>query len=415
MAIQAVEGVRQAVPICSRLSGHPRSFAAQALGVGLTIALAPMLALAQDPKLEPYGFIRLDAIYDDSPMSHDQFPGWILQETPGVDENDGRMTIHPRLTRLGGRIKAVELDEKTSGGATVEIDFQNGGSESRQTPRIRHAFFEIERGQVSFLVGQTWDLFSPLFPAVNNDGLMWNAGNLGDRRPQARVALRPPNGRGGRLELAAGVAMPGAIDNTDLDGNGVMDGLDAAAPMVEGRLGLQQPMGKGRLTAGISGHWATKQFGDSISAALSAGEEVTSWSAGIDLSVPLGEKVALEAEAWTGENLADVRGGIGQSLNTATGDLISSSGGWANLSFQVSPKVALVAGGSLDNPKDEDLSVGSRTLNQTIFGVVKYKPWSRVQLALEYINWKTEYQAAEGADDGEGTANRIDAHATFNL
>jgi hypothetical protein len=174
-------------------------------------------------------------------------------------------------------------------------------------------------------------------------------------------------------------------------------------------------MGKGRLTAGISGHWATKQFGDSISAALSAGEEVTSWSAGIDLSVPLGEKVALEAEAWTGENLADVRGGIGQSLNTATGDLISSSGGWANLSFQVSPKVALVAGGSLDNPKDEDLSVGSRTLNQTIFGVVKYKPWSRVQLALEYINWKTEYQAAEGADDGEGTANRIDAHATFNL
>ncbi|MCA9729581.1 MAG: hypothetical protein KC729_17975, partial [Candidatus Eisenbacteria bacterium] len=351
---------------------------------------------------------------DDSAMSNDQFPGWVLRESD-ANENDARMTIHPRLSRLGARMKGIVLDEKTTGSLTVEIDFQNGGSESRETPRMRHAFFQIDRGQASFLIGQTWDLFSPLYPAANNDGLMWNAGNLGDRRPQARVALHPAMGGEGQIELAAGIAMAGAIDNADLDGNGVMDGLDAAAPMLEGRLGIQQPMGQGKLKAGVSGHWATKQLGDSVAAALPAHEDITSWSAGLDLSVPLGGKATLEAEAWTGENLADVRGGIGQAVNFATGDPIASTGGWANVTFQASPKVTLAAGGSLDNPKDEDLPVGGRTLNQTIFGVVKYKPWKRVQLALEYVNWKTEYETGDADVTGEGTANRFDAHATFSL
>jgi hypothetical protein len=96
MASEAFEGVRQAVPICSRPSGHPRGFAAHALGVGLAIALAPMLARAQDPKLEPYGFIRLDAIYDDSPMSHDQLPyvNWKTEYPAAEGADDGEGTAN---------------------------------------------------------------------------------------------------------------------------------------------------------------------------------------------------------------------------------------------------------------------------------------------------------------------------------
>ena len=47
-----------------------------------------------------YGFIRFDAILDDSRLSHHQFPNWVLSEDPSKGkENDGHFGMHPRLTR----------------------------------------------------------------------------------------------------------------------------------------------------------------------------------------------------------------------------------------------------------------------------------------------------------------------------
>jgi hypothetical protein len=57
----------------------------------------------------------------------------------------------------------------------------NIASESRAVPRIRHAYGEMRWDEFSILFGQTWDVISPLLPTINDDSLMWNAGNLGDR------------------------------------------------------------------------------------------------------------------------------------------------------------------------------------------------------------------------------------------
>ena len=48
---------------------------------------------------------------------------------------------------------------------------------------------------------------------------MWNAGNVGDRRPQLRAAYERKVGRG-KLSLLGGIGLTGAIDAQDLDNNG---------------------------------------------------------------------------------------------------------------------------------------------------------------------------------------------------
>ena len=140
-------------------------------------------------EIAPYGFVRFDAVFDDSRLSHHQYPNWVKSEPPGAENNDN-LTIYPRLTRVGARFSPAEVGEGSEISGVIEADFQNGGSESRQILRLRKAYFNLKKGDWHFLAGQTWDLISPLFPAANNDGMMWNTGNLGDRHPQAAAHLQ---------------------------------------------------------------------------------------------------------------------------------------------------------------------------------------------------------------------------------
>ena len=117
-----------------------------------------------------YGQLRTDLIYDSqSPNPNSQFPFWINSPDTTGGETD-RFTLHPRLTRFGFNYAAPP---DTMPGWTVtgnlEVDFQGGGSESRQTPRARHLYLKLANSSGSWLFGQTWDLISPLFPSANDD------------------------------------------------------------------------------------------------------------------------------------------------------------------------------------------------------------------------------------------------------
>ncbi|NKB72270.1 MAG: hypothetical protein GKR89_34770 [Candidatus Latescibacteria bacterium] len=351
-----------------------------------------------------YGFVRFDAIVDDSRLSHPQFPNWVRSEAPGA-EDDAQLSLHPRLTRVGAKFKPVELDENTKISGVIEADFQNGGKESREILRMRHAYFNLQRGDWHFLAGQTWALISPLYPAANNDGMMWHAGNLGDRHPQARVSYKPEGG----FSLALAVGQTGSVDGQDLDGNGVLDGSDATLPFVQTRVGLA----KKKFKAGVWGHWASEEVSPRVDAEgqpLFGGEtSFTSTAVGVDASISLSDMLAIEGEGWAGSNLTDMRGGIGQGINGATGEEIASVGGWAQLVVKPNDQWKLFAGATMDTPDEDDVPEGGRTKNQAFFAVGRYKPWKNFQAAFEYLNWKTEYK-----NGPEGTANRVDIHFTYS-
>src|SRR5207248_11313586 len=155
--------------------------------------------------------------------------------------SNSQFTLHPRLTRLGWNLAAPPdtlKGSKVSG--KIEMDWQNGGGvtvESRPLPRIRHAYLQLQRGASTWLFGQTWDLISPLFPSPNDDTLQWNAGNLGDRRPQVRYTSETANRP---FSAAVALGLTSAIYAKDLDANGIRDGEDSGAPNVQARLGWKK-------------------------------------------------------------------------------------------------------------------------------------------------------------------------------
>jgi hypothetical protein len=126
---------------------------------------ATIITEGNNSGLSFYGFARLDMIHDDSRPNAQQTPTFIPSEPAGA-HNDGSYTLHPRLTRIGMNYKGPVID-KLGGvkiSAKIETDFQNGGSESRAIPRVRHAYAKLDWKHSSLLLGQSWDIISPSIP-----------------------------------------------------------------------------------------------------------------------------------------------------------------------------------------------------------------------------------------------------------
>ena len=73
-------------------------------------------------------------------------------------------------------------------GGKVEIDFQNSvlDDENKPTIMLRHAYAEAKNEDFRILVGQTWDVISPLNPDMLLYSVGWDGGNIGYRRAQFR-------------------------------------------------------------------------------------------------------------------------------------------------------------------------------------------------------------------------------------
>jgi hypothetical protein len=292
-----------------------------------------------------YGFLRLDAVYDDSRPNNTQVPAFIRSEDPTApmaiasERNAEDLTIYPRLSRFGIDFTGPEIASLGGAKATgkAEIDFYNTpSSESRNAPRMRHAYLKLSWDELSFLAGQTSDVISPIFPVVNPDFVMWGAGNLGDRRPQFRAEWLPKFGPG-NFTLQGEVGLTSADDAQDLDptaSGGFRDGETSGKPTLQARVAYGYPIWeKQKIELGVWGHRAWEETDTPIGAAVA--REFDSHAFGADLTIPLYKDMAwLKGEIWTGENLSDIRGGILQGINTATGGEIESTGGWIELGLR---------------------------------------------------------------------------------
>lgn len=371
-------------------------------------AAAPAAAQQQqvragESNISFYGFVRVDAIYDDSRPSAFQAPLFILSEDPRTGlRNNENLTLHPRLTRFGMNYTGPRVPRLHNAdiAGKIEIDFQNGGRESRAISRFRHAYLQLSRNRSSVLLGQTSDVISPLFPNANGDTLMWNAGNLGDRRPQVRYRYKSD-----RVTFESAAGLTGAVDDLDLDADGVRDGEAAALPSLQARLGADSRI-KDRWSAGVWGLRGWQETGRSF-----AGERTfVSSGVGADYKLALGKRARLQGEAWAGEALSDVRGGIGQSINTASGETISSRGGWLEVGVDTSAWSTLYVGYTVDDPDDADVPANGRTKNDAWYVTNRLRFGTPFQLGIDYIRWTTRYRGL-----GRGLDNRFDVYAIYNF
>ena len=376
-------------------------------------AVAGTVHAGEKPVFDLYGFVRFDLMYFDSQMQNDLVPMWVKNEYDGsVKMDDPAFIMHPRLTRIGMRFKGWKINEKWKADVGVEVDFQEfaSRSESRQSVRMRLGYIRLHRDYWQIMGGQHWDLISPLFPNINLNAVNWNAGNLGDRRPQFRVTFAPQLADGGTVYFAGALALQGAVNMADIDKNGIPDGQDATFPQLQGRFGVKQPVGESvEFRMGVWGHIGQEELYESDTTTVKI--EYDSWSAGADFWMTVGKKVKILGELWTGENLPDLRGGIAQGIDDANRIEIGASGGWGEFDYIASDKTTLIAGYSIDNPRDEDLKHDNmRSKNQMAYGAVRWKPWAgEFMLTLEYMRWWTDFTGF----DETSTSNHVDVNMMY--
>jgi hypothetical protein len=346
-----------------------------------------------------YGFARLDAVFEDSRINSSQTPTFVPSEAEGA-ENRSNFTLHPRLTRFGMNYRqAAPMD--TMDGATlsgrIELDFHNAGSNSRAIPRYRHVFLNLAWGPHSILAGQTSDIISPLFPTVNSDTLMWNAGNLGDRRAQFRYAF----GRATGVNLQFGAGLTGAIDGQDRDANGVLDGEQSTMPNFQGRLGYASA----KVIAGVWSHYGRTH----TDTAFAGKNDFDHYSYGADFDLRFTPQVSLRGEAFAGSALSDVRGSVGQSFNTTTGKEIDSRGGWIELGIRPG-RYFLSLGHTVDDPKNGHVPANGQTLNRSWYVTNQFRLAPPVTAGIDYTFWQTRFKGLP-----EGTDNRINLYLMYGF
>jgi len=352
-----------------------------------------------------YGYLKFDAAYDTARTNTGNFARWV--ESDATAKNDDQFTATANQTRFGLNFTGPDMGTaKTSG--KVEVDFYGGGDENKATFMMRHAYAKIDwpDWDFSLLAGQTWDVNAPLMPSTVNYSVGWWSGDIGYRRPQFRLT------KGFDLTEDTRLMFEGAVARTIGDGvfglNRTITGEDSGFPTLQGRMSLAFPMLTEKPTVlGLSGHYGQEEVDMNR---LDLSRDFDTWSAVLDWTVPLTEKVQLTGEAWMGENLDAYLGGIAQGIhgfdldgNPANGaefplDGIRSKGGWGALALGPWGNFTYNLGAALDDPDADDLNAGQRDQNLTVFGNVFWKLNEAILTGFEVSYLDTDYK---GQSDGD--------------
>ncbi|MCX7916397.1 MAG: hypothetical protein N3A53_08875, partial [Verrucomicrobiae bacterium] len=332
-----------------------------------------------------YGYVKLDAAYDDSRVSVGNFARWVESESVLRDDEHFNMTVNQ--TRLGLEITGPGSETFRSGGK-VEVDFYGAGAgENRPEPMLRLAYVQLDwlKSGWQVLAGQAADIISPLAPTTVNYSVGWWQGNIGYRRPQLRVTKTIPVTDTVSMKCEAGMlrTITGRKfvfkEATDPD-----TGADAGFPTVAGRWSMSANVSDaGTATLGVSAHYGQEE---QHRADLSGVLKYDTWSVNVDLRVPITRWLLVQGEAFIGEDLDSYLGGIGQGVNLTTEVEIHSWGGWGALTLTPHSSWQFNAGGGLDNPCNRDVPNAGRTANWFVLGNVFYTVTSELQLAFEVMH-----------------------------
>ena len=364
------------------------------------------LSASSGVKVQLYGFARFDASYDTGKIS----PGNIAlyAQPENGRNNDSEWNLTGGATRIGLNLSGPDTESMKLTG-NIEFDFLTAVStENNQTPRLRHGYVKAywPASDFSILAGQTWDLVSSLIPFVDDPALLWEAGNIGSRHPQVRLTKGFATNNDGRIEMA--VAASRTIgEKSSLDGTPTLQadtGKDAAIPSIQGRVAFSKPLivKNQPATIAISGHYGQEEW--DTNKTTGSYKTLDSWSCNLELSMPLSEKMLFAGEYFTGTNLDDYLGGIGQGVNNAAPTNpreIRAQGGWGALRYTINPETSVSLGAGIDDPNDNDLNgmaTTTRSRNQSIFANVITKITPNFILGFQLSDWKTDYKNAAGSD-----------------
>ena len=342
-----------------------------------------------DFKITPYGSLWTDMVYETARTYPGPYTFWSLSSQTG---GEPAFFVDARRTRLGLDVAGPRIPffncAQSSG--RVEIDFEGDATlENRATLLLRHAYWQVKNEDYCVLVGQTWDVTSPLYPGMLNYLPANFAGNLGYRRAQFRLERY--------LEVSPELLI---TVQSSLNQNIVPDLTTAAGvsresgswPTLEGRVAAKLgPRGPDCLPVefGVSSHIGETGF----DLPIYDDYRRRTWSLNADLAIPITYRLKFQAEVFSGSNLSPLLGGIGQGISPVTYNAIRSNGGWFDFRYDWTSRLHSCAGWSLDDPDNNDLAYG-KTYNEVLFTNVTFDITKKFLTGVEFSYWKTGYKGA---------------------
>src|SRR3989339_225525 len=309
-------------------------------------------------KVNFYGHIKSDVSYDAHGVTGDDYMQYVASKNDV--ERDFRASA--RGTRFG-----FDITDGDNVSAKIETDFLGlsesaGGTAGATTDlRLRHAYVTLKADRFEFLAGQAWHLLPLEFSGTNNEFAMGYSGTLWYRAPQLRVTFKHNE----NLTYAAAIVRP---TRKLTDSEGTSSGLPQAQAQV------QLKVGKAKFTLmGAAGQW----------------RNATTYQKGnvrlMDLgyNVPITSILTINGQIWTGQNLYDFLGGIGNM--GYGGDVVKASGGFANLLIKPTSRLFYNVAYGIDDPLNDKIaaSATAKTRNSTMLANINYVVYDKVTVAFE--------------------------------
>ena len=332
---------------------------------------APEVKVNSKYKLNFYGKIKFDAIYDTINMGTDEFITYIHN---GANKQD-KTTFNIRETRLGLAIEGPAYNGWTPR-ARFETDFYGSDNNSRNGAlRARLAYVDLSKGDTSIRVGQDWNKIASLNPTVLDFAVMGYNGNLWERMPQITVQQKFEGGLEGLITVYRGRW-----------GDDDSDGVDTTInmPWVGARVGYN-----GKLIDPDKNAWVA--LGAAFRNGRVLDNDVTPYVAALEVQVPI-SYVEFRGEAYMGQGLGYDYFHKGGAFNS-NGHAILTKGGFAQLSARPMKDILCTVGYGIDDPKDIDVD-GTSFFQQSqyTFGNIIYTVVKDVDAGIGATYVDTEYK-----------------------
>ena len=384
-------------------------------------ATPPAAAKAAEPiKITPYGIAYFNFFSNSDAVNNGDVPLFAAATGPG------HLGMTARQSRLGIRVTGATVGSAKVIGV-IEGDFFGGYpavgiGDNMGVFRLRLANARLDWAKGSLVAGQDWMIFAPVNPlSLSSAGIPLFAagGNLWSRLPQVRGEWKTK-----KVLLQGGVLAPQTGDFNSAFFYQPGSGALSETPFLQGRAALTLAnfaASKKVATIGVSGHWGQSRVTTPVD------RTVDSNGIALDFVLPLGTKVTVQGEAFTGTNLGGFQGGVFQGLvidgavpgagGTPVLDgprALDSAGGWVQVLAAVTPTVTVHGGFGTDDPDDADfLTVTrreSRLENTAISLGFQHKVSAHISWGLEYRTLDTKYLIA-----GDKDAGHVNAAFTFTF
>ncbi|MGD9643331.1 MAG: DcaP family trimeric outer membrane transporter [Elusimicrobiales bacterium] len=308
---------------------------------------------------EFYGFIKNDLIYSDHGTSTNEYRIYAVS-----GRKDRAFRASARASRFG-----LNLSSGAALSGKLEADFLGltdslaGAAGTVSDVRLRHAYAVVKAGRAEILAGQTFYPVTADLPETINDYYLGNSGALWSRAPQLRITYATER----KLKLTTALVRP-TSKLTDAEGtHAALPGLQAKA---------EQQLGGARVSlAGACGLWkstSTQEKAD-ISLLVAA------------FNLPLG-RLTLTGEAWTGRNLADFLGGLG---NTGYGArAVAAVGGYLGVKYKPGDDLWFNFIYGVDDPDNARVAARGKTRNATalVNAVARFHGFLETGLEVSSLN-----------------------------